>query len=373
MNRTKALAVGSLLGLLAMAFLPRMQADEWYKTTKMTLNESVAIPGKVLQPGEYWLRLAETPSNRNIVQIWNEDQSRLEAQIVTVPIFRLVPLSDTRVTYWERPVGRAPALKAWYYPGESFGRQFAYPEDMATQLAQANQERVPAVAGGTVTTVTPTPERPGEFQAGATAVPSPPECHCPCPEPQAAPIAPEAQAVPQVQEAPPPAAVCPPSATVTPVPEEREAPVMPEAQAVAPAPLPAEQMQPGIEVIVPPPAPEPAPEVRAQAVPEPAPPAACPPPATVTPEAQAIAPEPLAECPPCPPCPTVTPQAIAPEAQQIPEAQPPVTPEVQEAVPPPVPEATTAPQVPACPPCPPATTQAAPSAGCPPSYEYRND
>ncbi len=155
MNRIRAFAIGSCLGLLATAFMPSLNGDEFNKLTKLTLNEPVAIPGKVLQCGDYWLRMADTPSNRRIVQIWNEDQSQLESEIVTVPIYRNVPTGDTKFTYWEQRVGTAPALRAWYYPGDNYGQQFEYPEDMATQLAQANGG---AQAG---------------FQAGATAAPSP--------------------------------------------------------------------------------------------------------------------------------------------------------------------------------------------------------
>jgi hypothetical protein len=43
------------LALLFMAFSPIANADEWDRTTKITFNEAVQVPGKVLPAGTYVL------------------------------------------------------------------------------------------------------------------------------------------------------------------------------------------------------------------------------------------------------------------------------------------------------------------------------
>jgi hypothetical protein len=65
MNRLKAFAISSCLGLLAVAFLPSSRADEWNKKTVLTVNEQIAIPGAVLEPGKYVMKLADSQSNRS--------------------------------------------------------------------------------------------------------------------------------------------------------------------------------------------------------------------------------------------------------------------------------------------------------------------
>ena len=145
MNRLKALAISSCLGLLALAFLPSSRADEWNKKTILTVNEPLAIPGTVLQPGKYVIKLADSQSNRHIVQVFNEDESKLQTTILAIPNYRLQPTGETQFGFWESAAGQPRALKAWFYPGDNFGQEFAYPKEMASQIARASNENVPAI------------------------------------------------------------------------------------------------------------------------------------------------------------------------------------------------------------------------------------
>jgi hypothetical protein len=145
MNRLKAFAISSCLGLLAVAFLPSSRADEWNKKTVLTVNEQIAIPGAVLEPGKYVMKLADSQSNRHIVQVFNEDESKLITTVLAIPNYRLEPTGETQFGYWEMPAGQPRALKAWFYPGDNFGQEFAYPKDIAAQIAKTSGENVPAV------------------------------------------------------------------------------------------------------------------------------------------------------------------------------------------------------------------------------------
>jgi hypothetical protein len=146
MNRLKTFAVASCVGLLAVAFMPRSKADEWNKKTILTVNEPLAIPGKVLQPGKYVMRLMDSPAERHVVQIFNEDESQIEATVIAIPNYRIQPSDKTEFAFWEMPAGQARALKAWFYPGDNFGQEFAYPKDLATTIAKNNNESVPTVS-----------------------------------------------------------------------------------------------------------------------------------------------------------------------------------------------------------------------------------
>src|SRR3989440_7789559 len=113
-------------------------ADEWDKKTNITVNETIMIPGKTLPPGKYVMKLMNSPSDRHIVQIFNEDQTELQATILAFNNYKLTPSDKTELTYWETPAGSPPALRAWFYPGDNFGQEFAYPKDMAEKNSAPN-------------------------------------------------------------------------------------------------------------------------------------------------------------------------------------------------------------------------------------------
>jgi hypothetical protein len=142
MKSLAAIALASVIGLAA--FAPNVaRADEWNKKTIMTINEPIQVPGKVLPPGKYVMRLLDSPSNRHIVQIYNGDETHLQATVLAIPNYRLQPTGDTRFTFWETPAGQPKALRSWFYPGDNFGQEFAYPKETAVAIAQTNNASVP--------------------------------------------------------------------------------------------------------------------------------------------------------------------------------------------------------------------------------------
>ena len=113
------------LVLLTTALTPLAKADEWNKKTVITTNNPIQIQGKVLGPGQYVLRLLDSPSDRNIVQIYDADETKLEMTVLANSAFRLVPTGDTRFTFYESANGQAQALRTWFYPGDNFGLEFS--------------------------------------------------------------------------------------------------------------------------------------------------------------------------------------------------------------------------------------------------------
>jgi hypothetical protein len=142
MNRF-ALAITSV-GLLAGAALaPSARADEWNKKTILTINESIQVPNKVLPPGTYVMKLLDSQSDRHIVQIFDKNEQHLETTILAIPNYRLEPTGKTQLQFWETPPGQPKALRAWFYPGDNFGQEFAYPKSEAMQIASATHQNVP--------------------------------------------------------------------------------------------------------------------------------------------------------------------------------------------------------------------------------------
>ncbi|HYL36289.1 MAG TPA: hypothetical protein VEV17_10290 [Bryobacteraceae bacterium] len=187
-------AVASI-GLLGVALAPSARADEWNKRTVLTVNEPIQVPNRVLPPGKYVVKLLDSPSDRHIVQIFNGDENHLITTILAMPNYRLEPTGKTVLTFWETPPGQPKALRAWFYPGDSYGQEFAYPKSMATQIAAVAHAPVPTteaqkpeeLAQAPVTTTQPPPPAP-EIAQAAPPPPAPaPEQPAPAPVPQELP------------------------------------------------------------------------------------------------------------------------------------------------------------------------------------------
>jgi hypothetical protein len=188
------LAVASI-GLLGVAIAPSARADEWNKKTILTVNETIQVPNKVLPPGKYVIKLLDSPSNRHVVQIFDGDETHLLTTILAIPNYRLQPTGKTVFGFWETPPGQPKALRAWFYPGDNFGQEFAYPKSAAVQIAASAHAPVPTteaieasdLATAAVTT-TPAPEETQTETAQTTPAPAaevaPAPAPTPAPEPQ---------------------------------------------------------------------------------------------------------------------------------------------------------------------------------------------
>src|SRR5271165_2268280 len=201
MNRF-ALAIASI-GLLGAALAPTARADEWNKRTILTVNEPIQVPGEVMQPGKYVMKLLDSPSIRHIVQIFNADEQHLQTTILAIPNYRLEPTGKTQFQFWETPPGQPKALRAWFYPGDNFGQEFAYPKSEAMQIASATHENVPTTYAQNESELTTakvgTVNDQGAEQEMAQSTPPPPqeaERAPPQPDPMAATPAPTPQELP---------------------------------------------------------------------------------------------------------------------------------------------------------------------------------
>ena len=119
-------AVLVTIGFLGATFAPGARADQWNKKTIVTFNDAVEIPGQVLPAGTYVFRLADSISNRHIVQIWNADEDQVLATIMTIPNTRFETPDDSLFQFDERPGDSPQALKVWFYPGNNTGEEFIY-------------------------------------------------------------------------------------------------------------------------------------------------------------------------------------------------------------------------------------------------------
>lgn len=127
------------MSLIILTFLPYVKADEWNKKTKVTFSQPVEVPGvgiHLLPAGTYTFKLFDSAAQRNIVQIFSEDETTLLATIIAIPNYRLKATDKTVMTFLERAANDPEALRAWFYPGNNYGLEFVYPKDRAVELAK---------------------------------------------------------------------------------------------------------------------------------------------------------------------------------------------------------------------------------------------
>jgi len=126
MQTVRGVVFALCTALFFAAIAPGARADQWDRKTIVTFSDSVEVPGQVLPAGTYIFKLADTIGDRHIVQIWNADETQILATTITIPSMHLEP-HDRSIFQLEERAGDSPmALKVWFYPGDSTGREFVY-------------------------------------------------------------------------------------------------------------------------------------------------------------------------------------------------------------------------------------------------------
>jgi hypothetical protein len=146
MKALQRVAFALYIASLVAAFGSPAKADESNKLTIFTFSQPVELPGnKVLPAGTYAFKLMDSASDRNVVQVFNKDMTKLYATILTVPDYRLQPHDKTIIRFSETTQGGPEAIKEWFYPGDLYGQEFVYPKSRATEIAKASNQSVPSM------------------------------------------------------------------------------------------------------------------------------------------------------------------------------------------------------------------------------------
>lgn len=134
-SRIGLAAVGLLIAALTIAGVSA-KADVWNKKTVLTVREPIQVQDTYLEPGTYVMKLNDSSSNRHIVHIFNREENRVIDTVMAIPTYRARPADGTQFTFHETPAGTVKAMRAWYYPGDTTGREFRYPKHLR-QIAMA--------------------------------------------------------------------------------------------------------------------------------------------------------------------------------------------------------------------------------------------
>jgi hypothetical protein len=126
MSLRSALALFFGVALAFMLFQPVARADEWNEMTKLKFNRPVELPHVVLPAGSYRFTLANSSSDRNIVEVFSTNWKHEYATLLTIPTYRPHSTDYTVLKFAERRHDLPEALLNWYYPGRLTGQQFVY-------------------------------------------------------------------------------------------------------------------------------------------------------------------------------------------------------------------------------------------------------
>jgi hypothetical protein len=145
MKLFKMLASTLCLFVLCVLVVPTVMADDWNRETVITFSGPVEVPGagaQTLPAGTYVFKIVDSESDRHIVRIFSQDKTHVFTTILAIPNYRLKTTDKTVITFSERPAGQPEALKAWFYPGRSWGEEFVYAKSRAIELAKETNEPV---------------------------------------------------------------------------------------------------------------------------------------------------------------------------------------------------------------------------------------
>lgn len=203
------LAAVAILGLAL--FHPSLKADEYNRQTMITISQPLEVPGVVLAPGTYVMRLFNSSSDRHIVQFMTEDRKQQLALTFAVSAERIRPTGKTVLTMYEGSRDAPPALRTWFYPGDVVGQEFLYPHEQAIRIAARTKTTVPEVETAqaestkeSAEVVAPAAESAQKTQSREESVLIAKAEPSPAPEPAPAPIAaPEPQQPAAEPQSPP--------------------------------------------------------------------------------------------------------------------------------------------------------------------------
>src|SRR5688500_6451443 len=138
---TSACAAAMLLTLSATPTFAQGQPLD--SRTEFTFNQPVELPGVTLPPGTYIVRFVDGTTGRKVMQVQAKDASnKTYGMFLTINAQRPRPSDDAELRFLETPAGQPAAVKTWWYPGNTIGREFIYPKSQARRLAKATNQTV---------------------------------------------------------------------------------------------------------------------------------------------------------------------------------------------------------------------------------------
>jgi hypothetical protein len=146
----RLLAFGALglIPVLGLVPAPSASAEQIPEVSYLPVEEPLDVGGTLLQPGTYVIRVLPSDSNRNILQVTNEDRTKIFATVLSVP--HALPATeqakDTKFVFYPATGDSPRALRTWFNAETTSdgGHDIVYPERRAMEIASVIKEPVVA-------------------------------------------------------------------------------------------------------------------------------------------------------------------------------------------------------------------------------------
>lgn len=112
------------VSLISGAYVPSLKASESDRKTIITISQPISVEGTTLPPGQYVLRLQDSSSRQDVVNIFNGDETRLITTVVALHARRLWSSDKSEFSFYDLHPGQPAVLHTWYYPGDDNGWEF---------------------------------------------------------------------------------------------------------------------------------------------------------------------------------------------------------------------------------------------------------
>ncbi len=141
------IAMGTFATLLGVASAPTAYAQSDRENSTFAVTEPIDVGGFTLQPGTYLIKVVMLASNRNMIQITNEDQTKVFASVLATPhqIRAGEAAPSSRYIYYTTAAGQPKALRTWFARDTLNGQDIIYPKRRAMELAAIAKEPVIAI------------------------------------------------------------------------------------------------------------------------------------------------------------------------------------------------------------------------------------
>jgi hypothetical protein len=147
---TRLLLMSALILVIGVISAPNAMA-QIAETSFLQVTEPLDVGGHLLEPGTYVIRVLPGYTNRNLLQITNEDRSKIFATVLSIPHAYPVGVGEANTEYVLYPAveGTPRALRTWYAVDSTSkgGHDIVYPEGRAMELAPLVKEPVYAYKG----------------------------------------------------------------------------------------------------------------------------------------------------------------------------------------------------------------------------------
>ncbi len=151
---SKLLALGALGVILGIVPAPTATAVI-PEVSYLPVEEPLDVGGTVLQPGVYVIKVVPNIANRNILQVLNEEQTKVFATVLSIPHAVSATEEQTNTQFIFFPAsGNSPrALRTWFNAESTSGggHDIVYPERRAVEIAMV--ANAPVVAYKDDTTI----------------------------------------------------------------------------------------------------------------------------------------------------------------------------------------------------------------------------